>query len=202
MHFSRDSVCDIYKKLKFFRDWFRSSPRDSYQDPAPKTTMVYRDEIYERSAPSFGVAEQPYRHIDHQEFEQHISQAASNTEHFQPPDMPVEEEPSVEPGFISDADLIEMAIDAVKDDIGDELENSGFEDNWLEDIEQAFDEADELFDDPFEELSLDEMLEDPMDDLMANDEMFDEMDPKQEMDDPQQMDPYMSFGGNPFITGG
>lgn len=197
-----DSLFDVLRRLKTHRDMFRPRPSDSYQEPVNRTSTVYPDDkVYERSAPSFGVAEQPYRHMQQQEFEQHISQTTSHTERSQPPDIPVTEEPSVELNSVSDAELIEMAIDAVKEDAMGELDDMGFEDNEQENAEEAFDEADEPFDDPFDDPfdgpSLDEMLEDPLDDTMAND-MPDEMEEMQEMDDPQEMDPYMPFGGNPF----
>lgn len=185
-------VFDPLKKLRYFRDWFRPRPSDSYIESVPEPTVTYPNQVYEDRVHSFiGGEEQTYRDMQ-LEIDRHVSHISipMQAEHLAQASVPElqAEEIFAEHEPVTDAELIEMAIEAVKEDTSDELEDSGFGGNGLEDIEQAFDQPDALV-----EPALEEMVEE-----MMYDQAMDE--PEME-EDAQQAD-HTPLEADPFFLGG
>ena len=117
---SLDHFLRAYSPSRLLRDFLRNCPaytRGDYVTPPPKTATrptAYRDDIYENTQPNFGDEDLLYsqqREIDRHLFESHLHTGrlfqASQQEDMSNGDM-------IERGPMSDEELIDRAIDAVK----------------------------------------------------------------------------------------
>ena len=163
---SLDHFMRAYSPMRLLRDFLRNCPaytRADYLTPKQEVKpqqAAYRDDIYENTQRNFGDADQLY--TQHREMEHHLSELhphmgrpfqASQHEDMSNGDM-------IERGPMSDAELIDRAIDAVKDGLipvsfgGDALDrppdDPSHEPETPDDDPYA-EPFDAPFDEPFEE---------------------------------------------------
>lgn len=178
----------------FFTSRRESSPMNHQQ-------TQYPTDIYEGHTPGFdtGEANQIYGHMGQQD--QNMTQFLSTPG---TPSLPgwtdmarVSPEDSAE--ALSDEELIDMAIEAAKDNV--------LEDPWADDDIQDNDDAyDDTYGEVFQQQSLEDVMENPEDDPRENDMPEEDapLDNPRDMEDPEDVDPNMlpGPGRNPFLPGG